>query len=317
MNQHHSDYQVLPYAKFRRFTAAAYQSVHHKQVIHGLLAVDVTKPRAILRAYEAQTGESLSFTAFLSACLAKAVDEHKEVQAFRQGSKRLVIFDDVDIYTVIEHDVASQKYIYPYIMRKANHKSVHELHHEIRAAQAMDMSTMLQRSPLVLIPTALFGPSLRAFAWLGTQYPRLWKNTVGTVGISAVGMFGTGAGWGIPAAMPTALTLTVGGIGEQPVLSDGQVITREYLSLTISVDHDVVDGAPAARFAERLKELIEAGYGLHDNSVRSEQAPRSPKADDVFTPADSNLSQTGERTMYLSDTVSKDRLSRDGSSVIP
>jgi hypothetical protein len=50
----------------------------------------------------------------------------------------------------------------------------------------------------------------------------LWKNLVGTVSISAVGMFGDGAGWGIPAATPTALTMTVGGIGTKHVTIDGQ-----------------------------------------------------------------------------------------------
>jgi pyruvate/2-oxoglutarate dehydrogenase complex dihydrolipoamide acyltransferase (E2) component len=34
------------------------------------------------------------------------------------------------------------------------------------------------------------------------------------------------------------------------------------LSLTVIFDHDVVDGAPAARFVKRLVELIEGGYGL-------------------------------------------------------
>jgi pyruvate/2-oxoglutarate dehydrogenase complex dihydrolipoamide acyltransferase (E2) component len=34
------------------------------------------------------------------------------------------------------------------------------------------------------------------------------------------------------------------------------------LSLTVVFDHDVVDGAPAARFVQRLVELIEGGYGL-------------------------------------------------------
>jgi hypothetical protein len=34
------------------------------------------------------------------------------------------------------------------------------------------------------------------------------------------------------------------------------------LSLTLSLDHNVIDGAPAARFASRLKTLIEAAYGL-------------------------------------------------------
>jgi hypothetical protein len=32
--------------------------------------------------------------------------------------------------------------------------------------------------------------------------------------------------------------------------------------LTISIDHDVVDGAPMVRFVNYFQELIESGYGL-------------------------------------------------------
>ena len=38
---------------------------------------------------------------------------------------------------------------------------------------------------------------------------------------------------------------------------DGDVVEPEHLSLTISVDHDIVDGAPAARFVERLRREID------------------------------------------------------------
>jgi pyruvate/2-oxoglutarate dehydrogenase complex dihydrolipoamide acyltransferase (E2) component len=275
MIQRRTDAQVSPYAKYRRFTAAAYQSVRHKQTIHGLLEVDVTRPRAVLRAYKARTGEPLSFSAFLAVCLAKAVDEHKIVQAFRQGNKRLVMFDDVDMYTVIEHAVAGKNYIVPYIIRAANRKTVHEVHREIRAAQVADVTKVVKGSPIVFLPAVLFRPFFWGFTWIGRRYPRLWKNFAGTVSISAVGMFGNGGGWGIPAATPTALTMTVGGIGAKPVIVDGQISNREYLSLTISVDHDIVDGAPAARFTERLKELIESGFGLDDVKVESEETSLS------------------------------------------
>jgi pyruvate/2-oxoglutarate dehydrogenase complex dihydrolipoamide acyltransferase (E2) component len=83
-------------------------------------------------------------------------------------------------------------------------------------------------------------------------------------------MFGRGAGWGIPAASPTPLMVTVGGIGATSVVVDGQSTMREYLSLTISVDHDIVDGAPATRFTQRLKDLIESGFGLDDCMVAPE-----------------------------------------------
>jgi len=45
---------------------------------------------------------------------------------------------------------------------------------------------------------------------------------------------------------------------------EGRIEIREYLSVTISVDHDIVDGAPAARFTQQLRELIESGYELGD-----------------------------------------------------
>jgi hypothetical protein len=75
MKQQHADYQVIPYPKYRRWMVAAFRSTHHKPIIHGLLEVDVSGARAHLMEHQAKTGESLSFTAFLIACLAKAVDE--------------------------------------------------------------------------------------------------------------------------------------------------------------------------------------------------------------------------------------------------
>jgi len=66
--------------------------------------------------------------------------------------------------------------------------------------------------------------------------------------------------------------MTVGGIAEKPGVVNGTIAIREYLSLTLSVNHDIVDGAPAARLTERLKELIESGYGLDDSTVESDLA---------------------------------------------
>jgi pyruvate/2-oxoglutarate dehydrogenase complex dihydrolipoamide acyltransferase (E2) component len=74
-------------------------------------------------------------------------------------------------------------------------------------------------------------------------------------------MFGEGGGW---AVSPTNYTLqvTVGGISEKPRVVDGEIATRELLDLTVTFDHDVVDGAPATRFAQRLGELVEDARGL-------------------------------------------------------
>jgi pyruvate/2-oxoglutarate dehydrogenase complex dihydrolipoamide acyltransferase (E2) component len=269
MKQRRASYQLAPYSKYQRFAAAAYQSVRHKPMIHGLFEVDVTKARNALRAHKLRTGESLSFTAFLCACLGKAVDEQKAMQAFRLAGNRLILFDDVDICIRVEREVAGQKLVVPYILRAANRKTFRALHDEIRAAQLADARNRL--TLLRFLPVALYRPFVSVLTWIARWRPELWKDNMGTVGVTSVGMFGSGAGWGIPLATPTPLIVTVGGIGEKPVVADGRVSVRAYLSLTISVDHEVVDGAPATRFTQRLKELIESAYGLAD--VVAEEAP--------------------------------------------
>jgi len=272
MKQQRVDYQVVPYPKIKRWMAVTYRSAQHKPMIHGLIEVDVTRARTFLREHKAHTGESLSFTAFIMACLAQAVDENKSVQAFRKGSKRLIVFEDVDVGTPIERGVAGIWPAIPYTVRAANRKTFREIHQEIRAAQAQDVTTAFKA--FLFLPTLLFRIGWWVMWWMSGRYPQLMKKYWGTVGLTAVGMFGKGAGWGIPLPGQT-LMITLGGIGEKPGVVDGQIALRDYLSLTISFDHDIIDGAPAARFTGRLKELIESGYGLDDATVEPELAVAS------------------------------------------
>ena len=61
---------------------------------------------------------------------------------------------------------------------------------------------------------------------------------------------------------------------------DGRVVAREFLSLTLAVNHDVVDGGPATRFANDLKQLIETANGLADALQRSTQDGVKARSDD-------------------------------------
>jgi hypothetical protein len=183
------------------------------------------------------------------------------------------------VATPIERDVSGQMPSIQYTIRAANHKTFREIHHEIRAAQGEPVEKVLEGfkaiNRLLFLPTFLFRPLFWVYFWIGRTYPQVQKKYWGTVGITAVGMFGKGAGWGIPPATPT-LMITLGGIGEKPGVVDGHIAIREYLSMTISFDHDIIDGAPAARFSKRLKELIESGYGLNEQEgVLSEPLPAS------------------------------------------
>jgi len=81
-------------------------------------------------------------------------------------------------------------------------------------------------------------------------------------------MFSRGGGWAIPIA-PLTLVATVGGIVDRPVVRDGRIVVRPLLPLTLSFDHGVIDGAPAARFVETLRDLTETAAAFGNNPGRS------------------------------------------------
>jgi pyruvate dehydrogenase E2 component (dihydrolipoamide acetyltransferase) len=61
---------------------------------------------------------------------------------------------------------------------------------------------------------------------------------------------------------PQAAILGVGRIVEKPVARDGAVVIRPMITLSLSFDHRVVDGAPAAKFLQRVKQLVERPMAL-------------------------------------------------------
>jgi pyruvate/2-oxoglutarate dehydrogenase complex dihydrolipoamide acyltransferase (E2) component len=85
--------------------------------------------------------------------------------------------------------------------------------------------------------------------------------------VTSVGMFGMGSAWVVGIVPLHTLCLTVGSITEKPGVLDGRVVPREVLALTASVDHDVVDGADAARFAARLRKIVEGAEVLDGGSA--------------------------------------------------
>ncbi|MFN2196787.1 MAG: 2-oxo acid dehydrogenase subunit E2 [Anaerolineales bacterium] len=243
-------------------------------VMYALLEVDVTAARTFIAAHKALTGESLSFTGYLAACLARAVEENKEVQAYRKGFRQLTLFDEIDVGLMLERQIGEKRVLTGYVIQSANRKTYRQIHAEIRAAQAAPvdpneempgwfLSMMLLPWPLSRIVKALFG-------WVARRDPTIPVSMTGTVGITAVGMFGKGhSGWGFEVTRHS-LDLVVGSITWKPAVVDGRIEPREILNLTVVFDHDVIDGAPAARFTGRLVELVESGYGLEQAESQTE-----------------------------------------------
>ena len=258
-------YTVTPFPILRRFSIDNGAVARSKSIVHGLVEVDVTRARRLLREHQARTGESLSFTAFIITCLAKAVEMNKAVQAYHNWRDQLVIYDDVNVNTIVEIEADGGKIAMPHILRAVNKKTLREIHTEIRGAKHKPTDTRELRFMhwFLLLP----GPIRRLFYSVIMAKPQWSRGFTSPVLVTSVGMFGKGgAWWGIPNAN-FALTVTLGGIAQKPGVVEGRIEIREYLCLTLSLDHTIVDGAPAARFGQQFKELIESGYGLDEDGL--------------------------------------------------
>jgi hypothetical protein len=79
----------------------------------------------------------------------------------------------------------------------------------------------------------------------------------GTVQVTAVGMFAGGGGFAIAPATLASVLVVVGGLSRRPGVVDDEIAVRDVLDLTVSIDHNVVDGAPATRFGADLRRSME------------------------------------------------------------
>jgi pyruvate/2-oxoglutarate dehydrogenase complex dihydrolipoamide acyltransferase (E2) component len=256
-----TQFDIQPFPPGREVVVDAGYLAAGRHIVYGLLELDITRARELVRQLSASGNISMSFTAFIVASLARAVALHPQVQAYRDWRGRLVVFHDVDVVTMIEPQRGAVAI--PHIIRHANRRTVRDVSDEIRSIQASPQKSG-QNSTLVALAPRVPRFARLLFFWAVKKNPHWFKRLQGTVVVTSVGMFGRGGGWGIGFLPTHTLGLTVGGIARKPGLHNERIEVREYLNLTISFDHDIVDGAPAARFARKLVELIESATVLQE-----------------------------------------------------
>ena len=253
------DYKVEPIPKMRRFSLDAGYLGRRRHIVHGLLEVDVTEARRIIRELAKSNDERISFTAFIIYCLSAAIVQHPHVHAYRDWRNRLVIFDEVIINSMIEVEIKGKKIPIPHIFRNTNNRTLMEIHDELRSAQRNPHSTAESKFMRWFLVLPAF--VRRGFYWIVMRFPQSFREYSSSVMITAVGMFGEGGGWAI--TMPNfTLAVAVGGISKKPGVVGEEIAIREFLDITVSLDHDIVDGAPIARFVSAFRELLETGFGL-------------------------------------------------------
>jgi pyruvate/2-oxoglutarate dehydrogenase complex dihydrolipoamide acyltransferase (E2) component len=238
--------------------AASAAVCRERDSIHFTTEVDITAPRRLMSEHREATGESLSFTAYVVRCLAQAVQEHPGLNSLISRG-RLVMLSDITVGVLVERVLDGERIPEPMAIKGADRKSVGEitrLLREARDAPSDRLGGLSGATWVRFVPSFLFKLMIR----IASRNVKMCQR-YGVITVTSVGMFAPGPVWLVPLSAST-VAVSVGGAFHRPVLVDGVVEDREHLSLTLSFDHDIVDGAPAARFVARMRELVAGGEVL-------------------------------------------------------
>ena len=261
------NYTIKPFTKNRKNVVLVVGEGYRKNSIHSVLEIDVTNAREIIDKIRKKTGTKVSFTGWIIKCVAEALTTHKELNSYRSGRNKIVIFEDVDIAMPVERHVNGEYRTLAYIVRKANEKSVMDITREIRKVQKETIGESTQLLGKNLTGVERFALSAPVFVKkivlvLTRRNAFLKKKYFGTAGVTAIGMKGRFPGWIVPLGGTSTVLLVVGGITKKPGVVNDKIAIREYLHLSISINHDLIDGGPLVRFVDGLTKLLENAFVL-------------------------------------------------------
>ena len=238
----------------RRLVTAAMRAGRRKMPMYGLVDVDITKANRLLAGHDPQW----SLTAFVVATVARAAAAHPCVHAYRNWRGQLVTHRHVDVGTMVEISTPQGPFAIPCLLRDADIREVPDLTAELRRVKqtpsASNSGRWLERAG----PTATRIPGVIPAMYAVMARSVAARQRIGTVAVTSVGMFAGGGGFGVTSLSLMSLEIIVGGMSQRPRVIDGEVMVRDVLDLTVAIDHNVVDGAPAARFAAEFRELLES-----------------------------------------------------------
>jgi pyruvate dehydrogenase E2 component (dihydrolipoamide acetyltransferase) len=217
--------------------------------------IDLPRMRqAIARVTVQSKTEAPHFYVTTAIDMTKAMEMRKEINAALEEGVRVTVNDIVVkacAKTLLKHPKFNSTY-------KGDHLEVHPSVN-VSIAIALEEGLILPAIPHCdkksLVEVARDSKDIAKRAAEGNLLQEEYSG--GTFGVSNLGMFDVDEFVAI-IYPPQAAMLAVGSVRAQPVVRSDEVVIRQILKATISVDHRVADGAEAARFLSDLKRLLES-----------------------------------------------------------
>ncbi len=227
------EFHIVPMSSMRRAIAKKMaESKMHVPHFYVSMEIDMTEAAKmrenLIQSFEAKTGVRLSFTHLIIKAVAMALKEYPQLNSSLDG-ENIKIWRDINIGIAVSLD---DGLIVPVL----------------RGADRMDLLQISSETERLI--TRAREKKLREEEYSG-----------GTFTISNMGPLGVESFIAIINIPETAI-LATGKISEKPVIQNGQITIRKMMNATLSADHRIVDGSVAAKFLNRVKQILEAPYNL-------------------------------------------------------
>jgi len=210
--------EVIPLTGIRK-TAAERVSLSAQTAPQSTITMEVDMSNAA----KLRERVDVSYTDMLVKAVAKALTEHPMMNSTLE-KEQIKIFADVNIGVA----VATEMGLIVPVIRNANEKSLAEISSKLKELVGKAKQSKLSKEEL----------------------------TSGTFTITNLGMYGVDVFTPIVNPPETAI-LGVGRVAEKPIVVKEQMVIRPMMQLSLTFDHRVVDGAPAAQFLEKIKKFLE------------------------------------------------------------
>ncbi|UCH69735.1 MAG: 2-oxo acid dehydrogenase subunit E2 [Candidatus Bathyarchaeota archaeon] len=203
-----------------RKTAAERISLSARRAPHSTITMEVDMSNATKLRKESQ----LSYTDLLVKAVASALEEHPIMNSTLEEDQ-IKIFEDVNVGVA----VATEKGLIVPVIRNADKKDPKEI--------SLALKELVEK----------------ARAGKLTQE----EMSGGTFTITNLGMFGVDIFTPIINPPETAI-LGVGRVTKKPAVVDREIVAKPVMKMSLSFDHRVVDGVPAAQFLQKIKQTLES-----------------------------------------------------------
>jgi pyruvate dehydrogenase E2 component (dihydrolipoamide acetyltransferase) len=137
---------------------------------------------------------------------------------------------------------------------------------EIRVARAIHIGVAVDTAEGLLVPV-IRDVQTKSLRQITTESSALFEKAQarqltpdelqgGTFTLTNLGVYGVDAFTPI-INLPQCAILGIGRIVKKPAVVDDQIVPRHRVALSLTFDHRIVDGAPAARFLQTISEFVE------------------------------------------------------------